>query len=914
MSAGAKFYKCDFQVHSPRDINFTGKQCITREERQEYAKRFIKACREKGIGAVAITDHHDLAFYPYIKWAAEFEGLDPEKDSPLSIEERLIVFPGMELTLDVPCQAIVVFDAFLEIDEILAGRLYTALGITEFNKPELSKTAQTKSINANHINDIFERLDKIPELKNKYLVIPNVKKDGKFTILRQKAHNQYAAGKFIVGYLDGNIYEKCSQEPGWNNIINGKTDAYGNRSIAIFQTSDNRDENFGLLGTAQTWVKFYEPTAEGLRQACLAKQSRISQTKPNLPNTFISNVEVKSSTFLLSFNMRLNSQLNVLIGGRGTGKSSVLQYIMYALGIKNEPIKEFIEGTLKAGEVILTVEKSSVHYRVKRNAQGHFLSVGGNEWDTTSADIISDIIQVDAYVQKELSEHKNDRVALVNHLVSFSIKDKLKELSKKLEANEGQIKKYFTDCQRFIQLQKLIKELDNRRNSLTLQIEELNKTIIGQDNEQLIVERQTIIEKEKFLITEIFNNYTKSLNDLLANLDEVSLNTPLDSNELVNKKEIGEFFFIIQSFLETITDKAKIVVNDNSKIDEVKEFLKNIEDKHSIQTAEYEVAKSRLSENNEALTTIEKNREAITLISYEFSTTEKELETLKGVKFRLLRCFIERFKLSQDEFQLKKVEAERLSTHSEGGMEILLTNRNDFNKIIEAFENKISKVRGTSESIESYFNKILLVDSIEANRNVLKFWYSIFCFKLELVNNLDEQLNKFKIPNDGIIQDANIDRITNIEESSLIDLALILPSYKPTMEYYVSSINKIPFHNASYGQQAGAILNILLNQTHGPLIIDQPEDDLDNKIIHQIAERICATKENRQLIFSSHNANIAVNGDAELIIHFDHNEQSKGEVKLKGAIDADNIKNSILNIMEGGEKAFELRKKKYNLY
>ena len=176
MSAGAKFYKCDFQVHSPRDINFTGKQCITREERQEYAKRFIKACREKGIGAVAITDHHDLAFYPYIKWAAEFEGLDPEKDSPLSIEERLIVFPGMELTLDVPCQAIVVFDAFLEIDEILAGRLYTALGITEFNKPELSKTAQTKSINANHINDIFERLDKIPELKNKYLVIPNVKK------------------------------------------------------------------------------------------------------------------------------------------------------------------------------------------------------------------------------------------------------------------------------------------------------------------------------------------------------------------------------------------------------------------------------------------------------------------------------------------------------------------------------------------------------------------------------------------------------------------------------------------------------------------------------------------------------------------------------------------------------------------
>ena len=68
--------------------------------------------------------------------------------------------------------------------------------------------------------------------------------------------------------------------------------------------------------------------------------------------------------------------------------------------------------------------------------------------------------------------------------------------------------------------------------------------------------------------------------------------------------------------------------------------------------------------------------------------------------------------------------------------------------------------------------------------------------------------------------------------------------------------------NASAGQQATAILKVLLRETTGPLVIDQPEDDLDNATIQQIAEELWRAKERRQIIFSSHNANIVVNGDA----------------------------------------------------
>ena len=111
MDDGAHFYRCDLEVHTPRDINWNGHRPTTTEEREAYAREFISSCRDKGLQAVAITDHHDIEFYKYIKEAAAHEldgdgNLVPERD-------RIIVFPGMELTLGVPCQALIIFDADL---------------------------------------------------------------------------------------------------------------------------------------------------------------------------------------------------------------------------------------------------------------------------------------------------------------------------------------------------------------------------------------------------------------------------------------------------------------------------------------------------------------------------------------------------------------------------------------------------------------------------------------------------------------------------------------------------------------------------------------------------------------------------------------------------------------------------------
>jgi len=104
---------------------------------------------------------------------------------------------------------------------------------------------------------------------------------------------------------------------------------------------------------------------------------------------------------------------------------------------------------------------------------------------------------------------------------------------------------------------------------------------------------------------------------------------------------------------------------------------------------------------------------------------------------------------------------------------------------------------------------------------------------------------------------------------------------------------------------------MLLQQTGGPLIIDQPEGDLDNKVISEIADVLHQAKEKRQLLFVSHNANLVVNGSSEFVGYVEVSEDSKRELSTTGAIDSAGICDAITSNMEGGEKAFKSRQLKY---
>ena len=376
MDRGAHFYKCDFQVHTPRDQNWTGANAVTDDERRSYAETLIAACRDKKLAALAITDHHDMAFVQHVRRAA-IDEVHPD-GSPLAVSERINVFPGMELTLGVPCQAIIILDA--DFPENLFPALQTALNINPVPDSEARNGNVERLNNILTFSQLHEKLDEYIWLKGRYIVLPNVSGEGKVSLLRDGQHGKYASMPCVGGYIDGAL-EKL--KPGFKMRLNGKVKEWGHKRIGCFQTSDNRQEDHGNLGVHTTWVKWAVPTAEALRQACLAQESRISQDEPRLPAITISRIEVSSSTFLGPIDLELNGQYSALIGGRGTGKSTILEYLRWALcdqppGVSDEDSPNYqarrarlIESTLTAhgATVDITFTLHNVPHIVRRHSK-----------------------------------------------------------------------------------------------------------------------------------------------------------------------------------------------------------------------------------------------------------------------------------------------------------------------------------------------------------------------------------------------------------------------------------------------------------------------------------------------------------------------------------------------------------------
>ena len=198
---GAHFFRCDFQVHTPRDGAWKGKSYTSPDERRQYAKKLVEACRSANLNAIAITDHHDTCFFSCIKDAAAQE--TNANGNELPQDQRLVVFPGVELTLNVPCQALLIFDS--DFPETLLSQVLTILAISPSPDSE-SKAAEVQRIaSITTLEDLKKKLDEHEFLNDRYIILPNVTSGGSFTLLRNGNAPKYRAMPCVGGYLDGPI-------------------------------------------------------------------------------------------------------------------------------------------------------------------------------------------------------------------------------------------------------------------------------------------------------------------------------------------------------------------------------------------------------------------------------------------------------------------------------------------------------------------------------------------------------------------------------------------------------------------------------------------------------------------------------------------------------------------------------------
>jgi hypothetical protein len=147
---------------------------------------------------------------------------------------------------------------------------------------------------------------------------------------------------------------------------------------------------------------------------------------------------------------------------------------------------------------------------------------------------------------------------------------------------------------------------------------------------------------------------------------------------------------------------------------------------------------------------------------------------------------------------------------------------------------------------------------------------------------------------------AGTPEIFQIESAELLDL--------PRIELLDGSDYK-DSATLSTGQKCTTILPILLLESESPLLIDQPEDNLDNRFIYEtVVQNVTGVKRTRQLIFVTHNPNIPVLGEAERVFVMDSSGR-RGTVKRAGTVDE--CKTDVETLLEGGKEAFEMRMRKY---
>lgn len=933
MDNGAHFYRCDFQVHTPRDLNFDGKRPVTEDERREYAQAFVAACRAKGLEAVAITDHHDIAFFKYIREAALAETDDSGR--PLPDEKRLVVFPGMELTLGVPCQALILFDADLPVE--LLPLALPALGITPAADADETH-APVKKLDIMSFTALYEALNKIEPLRDKFIVFPHVGDGGYKTLLRKDFEKHYISMPCVGGYVDGDL-PRPPKGNGLRMIASGKDKNWGNKAIGLFQTSDSRSLDFKKLGVHTTWVKWARPTAEALRQACLARHSRISHSEPRIPSIQVTRLEVSNSKFLGPIALDFNPQYNAVIGGRGTGKSTILEYVRWALCDQppasdsgEEELADFqrrrkslIEGTLLplAASVDVSFLLNGVPHIVRRRASGDLtLKIGEGPFEPCTEQDVRELLPIRAYSQKQLSA-VGARLDELRRFVHAPVQRELDTLRERISGLGAELRGAFDRLSRFKVLQSELATHEIERRSLKEQVEKLRASLKGlSDEDRSIIAKQAAYEAEERVVKALERDAATAKDSLSA--AAAALQRIPHSLDAKNVKEHGALIGDAHAtFAEwAASARAELDALHASFVEPVEQkalgtFFAKLAEWRALRDAhrkKYDAAKARAAAHEETLKQIQTLESRLAAIDEATGDKEQQLGKLgdPAADFAALR--VDWKAAHRKRADLLEAQCKELTAVSKSRLRATLQRATDLGPLADRLRQLLKGTKTRTERVDK------LVEQISAAADPLEAWHAILDELLELawLRVEDEAATTLpavpKLDNAGWTQKEKLALARQMQPPAWIELLLFDLKDLPKFEYQARPDDYLPFENASPGQQATALLSILLLQDGPPLLIDQPEDDLNMKVINDIVETLWQAKTHRQVIFSSHNANLVVNGDAELVICCDYRTsgaESGGIIKLTGAIDVPAINREIAEVMEGGVDAFKLRHQKY---
>ncbi len=884
--AGAVFYRCALQVNPLGYARkFRGQK--DRDDGRAHAEAIVSKAVKLDVSVLAITDHNDVGGISHFQEAVAGRGIT--------------VFPGFELTSSEGIHVLCIYESTTD-----QSRLERFLGEFGIHEPGSSSSLSNQS---------FQEILATVRRQGGITIAAHVTSDnGLLSVLQGQARIRAWQSEDLTAIqipaLVGDLH------PSLRSIVTNENPDYerphpaGERlAVAAVNAHDvAKPEDLDQPSTT-CFIKMSTVGIEGLRQAFLDPDSRIHLSPEAGDLETGEHAVLRSiswdSGFLDGVRMPLNPNLNVLVGGRGAGKSTVIESLRYVLGLNplgmearkahEGIIKQVLRGGTKIALLVRSSDPVRTEYRIERTVPNPPV-VRTSDGDVSNLSPEDILPRVEVYGQHEIAELTRSRKRLTGLLSRFvtldpSLTDRKAAIRRDLRKTRRSVLETRTE----------LEELEERLAALPGLQETLERYEAAGLEEQLR-DRSLLVREDRILkaIAERVEPFREWLESLRQEL-------PVH-REFLSAKSLAKL-------------PSKDVLADGDRV------LKQLSDALEQLTTDFENILARADEEiAELRSRWEPHRREVDA-SYEKILRDLKESAVDAAEFIRLRTEIENLRpLRKREALLRQLEKELADRRRSLLVEWEDLKASEFRLLDKAAREIGEKLKGRVQvEVTATGNREPLIDLLR-ERVGGRLASAIETLREKPDFSLPDFVQRCRAGEDALreaysMTPAPAGQIAGASEETLLLIEELELPPTTVLRLNTASSDESPVWRAledlSTGQKATAVLLLLLLDSDAPLIVDQPEDDLDNRFITEgIVPRMREAKCRRQFIFSTHNANIPVLGDAELILGLTPaGDAAAGNAHVErehmGSIDDATVQELVEELLEGGKDAFETRRRKY---
>ncbi|MEY0026758.1 TrlF family AAA-like ATPase [Providencia rettgeri] len=875
----ARFFKCALQVNPASYIQYRGQQRSLSEP--EYNQQLLNAALEAGIEVIGLADHGSV------------NGVDSIRT--LFNQNGIVVFPGFEIASSEKIHFVCLFDENKSSQE-----LERILGSLRLLDPQ--DGVRPSRLSAEQL------IDEVNQLGG-FIFAAHCTNDNGLLKIGQMNHVWQHKG-LLAAQIPGSIEDLNGVESDFYRkvFLNKDANYKREREMAAINAADVAKPDDIKLPGASCLIKMTKPCFASFKQAFLDAGSRV-RLNSDKPENYASAIERIRFVggYLDGVDIELSDHLNAVIGGRGTGKSTLLECIRYAFALEPKTQnalkqhKSVIDTNLgkERGLVEITLRSAVLHGRKftvsrKYGNQPVVVDEQGNISPYHPTDLLPGI---ELYGQNEIYEMTRDEHSR-NQLIERFL--------------EGEHEQFDADIAKVLaklkENRESIKRALSQKNDVEAEVERLPKLLdqAKQYQDLGIEEKLEIIpklEKEKQLKERVDEDVTR-VKDAIEALKDILPDTVFLSDSTLDGLPHADLFRqqrVVLDALKTGVQQAlvqleQLALNADTQLAPLKQALleKQQTEEQNLEKAFQDIPASQGKTGRQ--------------IGAEYQTLLKQIEQIRPKQTTL-----QNRQLQIDELysQRKKLLLE-LDQHTSARASSILKSVKRLTRKLEQKVRLTLQPEGNRQAFVDFLSECSLEGVgpkrlawvLDGNFSPSNLAATIRQGETELAQNFD-------------VTGTVITALTRLPEIKLLELEELQLPDTMAIELNVTHGEREavfrPIDDLSTGQQCTAVLHLLLLDNQDPLILDQPEDNLDNAFI---AERIVAelrkAKLSRQFLFATHNANIPVFGDAEWIGVLSV-EDNKGVIlpEQQGAIDVPKVQELAADILEGGKSAFNQRREKY---